>query len=410
MADGSGPFDYQLTVTRAGSADLVTLVDKANTRAGVDLLTSTWISPEGQIDRYRQLGYLPTLRSVFDEPELMSMEDEYCGGQRLFDVYREVIDDVPDYFQSPDQSIVNDVLSGYLVAAYRGALSPAEALRQAAEDFREQAGRQERHVVTSSSVAGATKIRHVEAGSRTPKRAVRAPYLFIAPFYVLFVLFMVVPIGAALYLSLTEWVGLGSPTWVGLRNYTNLITNSSFQLAIGNTGIYVLISLLIIVFGVGQRGDIFAARIDGCSEFRIFWQVVLPLLRPSLGALAVWTFLHSYNSFLWPLVLISDTDQATLPLGLQTLFMAENKSYDLVLAGSVLATVPTIVVFLLLRRQLLEGLAACAAKGGPTPPREPTRPVRPSGGTHHVRPASARAVRRRLLPRIPALRPTEDRS
>ncbi|MFY3807849.1 arabinose transporter permease, partial [Escherichia coli] len=87
------------------------------------------------------------------------------------------------------------------------------------------------------------------------------------------------------------------------------------------------------------------------------------LLRPSLGALAVWTFLQSYNSFLWPLVLISDIDQFTLPLGLQTLFQAENRQYDLVLAGSVLATVPTVLVFLLLRKQLLEGLSAGAVKG-----------------------------------------------
>ncbi|MFI0822030.1 carbohydrate ABC transporter permease [Streptomyces sp. NPDC021098] len=106
-----------------------------------------------------------------------------------------------------------------------------------------------------------------------------------------------------------------------------------------------------------------ASRIDGCGEFRIFCQVVLPLLRPSLGALAVWTFLQSYNSFLWPLVLISDVNQFTLPLGLQTLFQAENRQYDLVLAGSVLATVPTVLVFLLLRKQLLEGLSAGAVKG-----------------------------------------------
>ncbi|MBF4574630.1 carbohydrate ABC transporter permease [Frondihabitans sp. VKM Ac-2883] len=106
-----------------------------------------------------------------------------------------------------------------------------------------------------------------------------------------------------------------------------------------------------------------AARIDGNSEFGTFWRVVLPLLRPSLGALAVWGFLQSYNSFLWPLVLLSDSNQYTLPLGLNVLFAAENRSYDLVLAGSVLASVPTILVFFLLRKQLLDGLTAGAVKG-----------------------------------------------
>jgi ABC-type glycerol-3-phosphate transport system permease component len=106
-----------------------------------------------------------------------------------------------------------------------------------------------------------------------------------------------------------------------------------------------------------------AARIDGTSELGIFLRVVLPLLRPSLGALGVWSFLQSYNSFLWPLVIVSDVDQYTLPLGLNILYGSENRAFDLVLAGSVLASVPMIIVFLLLRKQLLEGLSAGAVKG-----------------------------------------------
>lgn len=77
----------------------------------------------------------------------------------------------------------------------------------------------------------------------------------------------------------------------------------------------------------------------------------------------MWSFLQTYNSFMWPLVLISDSAQYTLPLGLNVLFGAENRSYDLVLAGAVLASIPTILVFILLRKQLLEGLAAGAVKG-----------------------------------------------
>ncbi|MGP3970245.1 hypothetical protein [Streptomyces sp. 6N223] len=83
----------------------------------------------------------------------------------------------------------------------------------------------------------------------------------------------------------------------------------------------------------------------------------------SLGALAVWNLLNSYNHFLWPLVLISDTDQYTLPLGLNILFRSENRAFDMVPPGAVLASVPTILVFLLLRKQLLEGLSTGAVKG-----------------------------------------------
>jgi hypothetical protein len=106
-----------------------------------------------------------------------------------------------------------------------------------------------------------------------------------------------------------------------------------------------------------------AARIDGASEFGIFRTIVLPLLRPSLGALAVWQFLQSYNSFLWPLVLVSDSSQYTLPLGLQTLFVSEQRQYDLVLAGAVIAVVPAVALFVVLRKQLLEGLSTGAVKG-----------------------------------------------
>ncbi|MFJ8955102.1 carbohydrate ABC transporter permease [Streptomyces sp. NPDC102381] len=105
-----------------------------------------------------------------------------------------------------------------------------------------------------------------------------------------------------------------------------------------------------------------AARVDGCTEFGLFRRIVLPLLRPALGALGVWSFLNSYNSLIWPLVVVSDPGDYTLPLGIQALFGATNRQYDLVLAGSILAAIPSLLVFFLLRKQLLEGLAAGAVK------------------------------------------------
>ncbi|MFD0484139.1 carbohydrate ABC transporter permease [Kineococcus sp. GCM10028916] len=105
-----------------------------------------------------------------------------------------------------------------------------------------------------------------------------------------------------------------------------------------------------------------SARLDGCSEFRTFLQMVLPLMRPALGALAVWNFLNSYNSFIWPLVIVSDPDRFTLPLGIQALYGAQSHQIDMVIAASVLAAIPSLVVFVLLRRQLLEGLTAGAVK------------------------------------------------
>lgn len=105
-----------------------------------------------------------------------------------------------------------------------------------------------------------------------------------------------------------------------------------------------------------------AARVDGCTEFGLFRRVVLPLLRPALGALGVWCFLTSYNSLLWPLIVVSEPHDYTLPMGLQAVFGATGRQYDLVLAGSVLAVVPSLLVFFLLRKQLVEGLTAGAVK------------------------------------------------
>jgi multiple sugar transport system permease protein/arabinosaccharide transport system permease protein len=105
-----------------------------------------------------------------------------------------------------------------------------------------------------------------------------------------------------------------------------------------------------------------AARVDGCTEFALFRRIALPLLRPALGALGVWSFLASYNSLLWPMIVVSDPGDYTLPLGIQALFGATGRQYDLVLAAAVLAAVPSLLVFFLLRRQLLEGLTAGAVK------------------------------------------------
>ncbi|MBI1881038.1 MAG: carbohydrate ABC transporter permease [Chloroflexi bacterium] len=107
-----------------------------------------------------------------------------------------------------------------------------------------------------------------------------------------------------------------------------------------------------------------AARIDGASEFRIYWQIVLPLIRPALGALAIFMFLLVWNNYFWPLLIMNDTANYTLPLGLASIrgenFKLEN--YGRVLAGSALTSAPMVVVFLVLQRQFISGLTMGAVK------------------------------------------------
>lgn len=122
-----------------GGTGFAAMRNKPNTQAGVDLVLSTYLNHEQQIKRYRDLGYLPTLRSVFEDPELLTITDPYFGGQALFEVYKDVIDEAPPQHQSANAAIMQTVLSGYLLQAYNGQLTPAQALTAATNDFRGQA-------------------------------------------------------------------------------------------------------------------------------------------------------------------------------------------------------------------------------------------------------------------------------
>jgi multiple sugar transport system permease protein len=106
-----------------------------------------------------------------------------------------------------------------------------------------------------------------------------------------------------------------------------------------------------------------AGRVDGATEFGIFWHLVLPMTRPALGALAIWSFIHVYNSFLWPLTVLSTNEKFTLPVGLASLLGTYNREYGLVMAGAVVAAIPMLVLFFSLRKQFIEGLTLGSVKG-----------------------------------------------
>lgn len=105
-----------------------------------------------------------------------------------------------------------------------------------------------------------------------------------------------------------------------------------------------------------------AARIDGASEFGIWWRILLPLIRPGLATLAIFSFVGSWNSFLWPLLMISQEQLFTLPLGLAFLEGAFSGNLRTVAAGIMVATIPIIIVFLIFQRQFIQGLSG-AVKG-----------------------------------------------
>jgi len=106
-----------------------------------------------------------------------------------------------------------------------------------------------------------------------------------------------------------------------------------------------------------------AARVDGCSEFGVFWRVILPLSRPAMGALAIFTFVRHWNDFIWPLIVLTKSRNYTLPVGVASLQGEFQTDYGIIFAGATVAALPIIVFFLLFQRYFLEGVRLGAVKG-----------------------------------------------
>jgi len=107
-----------------------------------------------------------------------------------------------------------------------------------------------------------------------------------------------------------------------------------------------------------------AARIDGAGQFRIYWNIVVPVILPALAALAIMTFMGKWNEFFWPLVILTDEDKFTLPVALSTLQSLHGQQVGVQMLGASLAVLPILAVFLLSARQFMAGLTAGALKGG----------------------------------------------
>lgn len=106
-----------------------------------------------------------------------------------------------------------------------------------------------------------------------------------------------------------------------------------------------------------------AARIDGAGEWRIFVQIVLPLLKPIIVTLAIFSFLATWNDFMWPLIVLTGQEHYTLPIGLASLAREHAQDSELMMAGSVVTVLPVLLLFLSLQRYYLQGLLLGSVKG-----------------------------------------------
>jgi cellobiose transport system permease protein len=105
-----------------------------------------------------------------------------------------------------------------------------------------------------------------------------------------------------------------------------------------------------------------AGRIDGCSNFRLYWTVVLPVVKPALATLGLITFMNVWNDYLWPLVVLKDSSVHTIQVALRTLTGAYTQDFGMILNGTFLATLPLLVVFLLFSKHVIAGLTEGSVK------------------------------------------------
>jgi multiple sugar transport system permease protein len=105
-----------------------------------------------------------------------------------------------------------------------------------------------------------------------------------------------------------------------------------------------------------------AAKIDGCSPPMIFWKIMMPLAKPALATLSIFTFLHNWNEFILPLIYLDSKQLYTLPLGLQLFSDEAGTQWHLLTAASVLATIPLLLVFFFSQKKFIEGVAMTGIK------------------------------------------------
>lgn len=138
-----------------------------------------------------------------------------------------------------------------------------------------------------------------------------------------------------------------------------------------NTYTGAMIPAMATIFGIflirqytlGIPDDLLsAARMDGASEFRIYWSVVLPVIKPILATMALFTFLSTWNDFLWPLVALTDDAKYTLPVALAGLAGEHVQDTELMLAGSVVTVLPVLIAFIALQRFYVQGVLAGSLK------------------------------------------------
>jgi multiple sugar transport system permease protein len=144
------------------------------------------------------------------------------------------------------------------------------------------------------------------------------------------------------------------------------------ELGLNNTHAALILLQAFTAFGVFLMRQFYqsipdelceAARIDGMNEYQIWWRIMLPLSRPALSTLVIFTFVSTWNDFLGPMIYLTKTELKTIQVGLRMFISQYSAEYGLIMAASVVALIPVLIVFLALQRFFVEGIASTGIRG-----------------------------------------------
>lgn len=153
------------------------------------------------------------------------------------------------------------------------------------------------------------------------------------------------------------------PLYMLMRNLGLIDTPFSLIFTYAASGMPMAVFLLSVFFRNLPRELEDAARIDGCNEWQIFYRVMLPLVRPGLATVIIVNVVPWWNDFFFPLLFLTTDTWKTIPLGMQIFFGQHLIDWSLVFSGMVLASLPLLIIYLIMSRQFIEGLTAGAVKG-----------------------------------------------
>ena len=201
------------------------------------------------------------------------------------------------------------------------------------------------------------------------------------------IVIMVLQVGIGLFLSSLVGYGLAKYRFKG-RNLIFVLVlmvmmvpveililplyKEMYSMGLINTYLGVVLPFLVPATGVfffrqfalGLPTEIMeSGRIDGCSEFGIYFKLMMPLMLPAFGAMTILLSMNSWNAMVWPMIVLRTSEMQTLPLGLQSLLTPYGNNYDLLLSGAVMSVLPIMIIFLMNQKTFIAGMSAGSVKG-----------------------------------------------